>query len=161
MIRTITTTLIVSVLLIAALTHAQSADTDGEKTLDIRSVGKLSFNIKTGELEKMEDGADLTIESENPEDNLDVKAQTVDFEYIDGENSPSKLILTGSVVISNATMRIEAPKAILNTKSNKAEFIGTSKIFSEDQSPIQADNIEVDLDTGDAVMLKVKSIKED
>lgn len=142
---------------------AQDADTGSFNDIDIKRAGKVQGNFKSENfIERMYDGVSLTFIGETPEDNLDVDATAIDFDYSGStDGSPSKLTLTGNVEIKNAEMRIKAPKAVINTATNTAEFIGVSEIYLEGRAPMKSENIQVDLESGDITLTEVTGIKND
>lgn len=154
--------LMVAVLIAGTLAAtAQDVPSTSFEDINIKRAGKLIGNFKTGNfVERLEGGVDLTIISADPADNLDIQADSIDFDYTGSEEStPTKLTLTGNVVIVNPTMKLMAPKAVLNTKTNIAEFIGDTDIYAEGKSPVRASTVVVNMETGEINMTKVRSIK--
>ena len=153
-----TVTLAVGMLMMPAVS---SQETGNFKDIFIEQAPEVIGNYKSGNfVEQMRGGVKLTILAEDEADNLKVEANTIDFDYgTEGDQTPTSLTLTGKVVIENAEMRIVAPKAILNTKTNMAEFIGETDIYSADRAPVRADEVVVDMNTGNINMKNVRSIK--
>lgn len=128
------------------------------KRVTLHEAGKAYLNYKSDQfIQSLEEGVHMTFVAGDEADNMDVKATKIVFDYTDSEDdSVSKMILTGDVIIRNREIQIEAPKAIINIVTMKAEFIGESKITRENGEVVYAESIHIDLDTGMIEMDRIR-----
>ncbi|MFP6583071.1 MAG: hypothetical protein VCD00_11030 [Candidatus Hydrogenedentota bacterium] len=150
-------TIIMAGALSAGEVVAQSKTANFKRVM-LHEAGKAYLNYKSGQfIQSLEQGVHLTFVAEDEANNMEVKATKIVFDYTDSkDDSVSKMILTGDVIIRNAELQIEAPKAIINIVTMNAEFIGESKIIRENGEVGYAESIQIDLDTGMIEMDKLR-----
>lgn len=141
-----------AVCLIAGTAHAGNGfSDDGYQYIELQRVGTMTGNYQTGHLlNHMTDGVEMTFVAKDEEANLFMRADTVDFGYDnDDDKTPSKILLTGSVLIRNRASVIESEHAVINLADGMAIFTGNPKMDSEQMRNLRATRIEVNLKTGD------------
>ena len=155
--------LLLTMITVVAEEIVKEEQTSNFKEVVIRNAGKLSGNFKNGQmLQKLEGGVDLTFVGHEAANSIDVKSKSIDFEYADtDEDTPSKMVLTGNVIIKNGEMTVKSPKAIIDLVVMRADFIGKSEIKFENGDTAFADSIQVDLETGEIELTKFHAEKID
>lgn len=135
-----------------ALAAADVAATGSDYThITLHHVGTMKGNYQAGQmLSRMENGVDMTFVAADPERNLHIQADTVDFLYSgDASGVPSGLRLTGQVTIRTGNNVIRSREANVDLEDGTALFTGDPQMDGEQIRDLRAKRIEVNLKTGD------------
>lgn len=134
-------------------TTSQSERSMGQyKALRIEWQGKLVGNLK-GTLQRITDGAHLIVLADDPADNLDIKAKTVEFDYAAPEDRmPTRMRLDGDVEFRHQDGVIRSESADIDFEASIAKFTGNPRAEITSIRGIQVDYIQIDLNTEELVM---------
>jgi len=130
---------------------------DGERadryeTIELQWQGKLVGNLN-GNLQRITEGAHLIVLGASEADNLDIKAESVAFEYDSPDATmPARMKLTDDVVFRHSGGTIRAEDVVLDFTTDRAVFRGEPRVDSDTIKGLKAEYIELDLDTGEFVM---------
>lgn len=116
--------------------------------------GVIKGNYKTGRIiESMSGGVKMTFLGETPQQNVELSANQVDFEYSSKEErKPSRITLNGSVTIIVEGNRVDAGSAVFDIDAGMATFTDNPIIDMKDEEnsiKLAASIILLNLDTGD------------
>ena len=127
------------------------ADKTVYKALQVHKFGRFEGNID-GSLDRLYRGVHLTLIAESADDNLEIKAQTVEFSYSDEDKKTLRIVVfEGDVRFTHQKGTVLAEKVTINLETKEALFTGNPKA---DFSPVlgaESEFIRIDLDTGDLV----------
>jgi hypothetical protein len=128
----------------------------GFSEIRLEHVGKLYGNYRSGQIvSRMTGGVVMSILADDPTQNVDIEAQDVDFEYAnETDTAPTAIRLRGDVVIHIQDSVIHSGAAFIDFETGEAEFTEQPRLDNPSVTNLQAEQIDVDLDTGDFVVLR-------
>ena len=105
------------------------------------------------QLHRLYEGVHLTLIAETADDNLDIEAQTVEFTYSDdGDRMPSVIVFEGEVRFTHVSGTVRADKATIDLETKVVLFTGNPKADMSQIRGLEAEYIQMNLDTGDIVL---------
>lgn len=110
--------------------------------------GNIDFNFNTGHLNKITNGAKVTLYDADGA-GMKIQAATILFEWPAESPDPTSIILDGNVAIEQDVGTIRAGKAVWRVADNTIVFTGSPFIQSARVKTMTADRIEIDLGTGE------------
>ena len=121
------------------------------KALRLHKFGRLEGNLD-GSLDRLSGGVHLTLVAEKADDNLEIKALTVELSYSDDDNKTLTIIVfEGDVRFTHQKGTVLAEKVTIDLETMEALFTGNPKA---DIPPIHGAEVEwirMNLDTNDVV----------
>ncbi len=139
------------ILSVPATAVAQGAfgDSDYVAVL-LHSAKKVTGNYREGSrLREMTGGVHITFIAEDPEGNLDVKAETIEFIESEGGGETSRILLRGDAVIANRGNVVSAEQADVDFETGLAVFTGNPAMDTEEVQGLRAGKMIINLNTGD------------
>lgn len=114
--------------------------------------GELVGNL-SGTLQKITKGAHLIIVAKEPQNNLDIRAESVEFEYASPEDRmPARMHLEGDVVVTHQNGAVRADKVDLDFDTGEAMFTGNPRVENAQIRGAHVSYIQLNLHTQEYVM---------
>lgn len=153
--------------LAAAAVPAQEL-TSGTDFTNVRldRAGLIKGNYKTGRIiESMSGGVEMTFLGETPQQNVEISADEVEFQYAKSDSRrPSKIFMSGSVTIVVEGNRVDAGAAEFDLDGGLATFTDNPVIDMNDGEKnirLAAKIILLNLDTGDFEVREGQRVHEE
>lgn len=154
---------IITILLITLFSnglHAQDQDTTTTSFEALKlQAGEADANFKSGlRLEHLSGGVKLVFEAKDPAKNLKIDATTIDFHYDTSTTSesrkaesqmPSRMELSGDIVIITEGNTIRSQKATIYMETMKIHFIGHSEFSPTGNDSFTSSDATIDMKSGD------------
>lgn len=155
-------TLIIVLVILSAPGAAVAQGAFGDSryvAFQIHRAEEVMGNYREGSrVHKMTGGVHITFLAEDPEENLDVKAETMDFLWSEGGDAElSRILLRGDVLITDRGNVISAEQADVDFESGLAVFTGNPAMNTEQVQDLRAEKIIVNLKTGDFELFHVEA----
>lgn len=113
----------------------------------------LEGNLKTT-IREMTGAVNMTLLAEDPERNLTVKAERVQFTYdSDTARTPSKILLERNVTVAHPQGTVHSQMASIDFSKSVVRFTGNPRLDSEQLQGLQAKEIVLNLETEDFTIL--------
>lgn len=132
--------------------------------LKLKKVGRVEMNTKSKNgIIAFRNGVDIVIYGETPEENISIKADTILFDYASKDDEePVALKLSGNVVIEIEGMKLECKQGNIDLITQIARFFDISSIVSiQHEIALEAEEVEINMETGDVVLIEGKGLDED
>lgn len=130
--------------------------------------GLIKGNYKTGRIiESMSGGVKMTFLGETPQQNVELTANQVDFQYDDDAEDPTrpnKITMTGNVTIIVEGNRVDSGVAVFDLEAGMATFTENPIIDMKDEEntiKLAASIILLNLDTGDFEVREGQRVHEE
>ena len=151
--RTIITLL--TVLCVGLLANAQET---GSYTKMEVNAGLAKINFKTGGIEELTGGVEITLHSDDPtEAPMPIKAETMTFSFDEGASQPSRMVMDGAVSVKHADATITAGHGEYNLKSGNVVFTGGPYIVMSNGNRIKGTKISINMTTGDSEIVGMQA----
>lgn len=106
---------------------------------------------------RIEGAVYLTFESADPAENLDVKAELVELEYVEGrERQLARVILTGNVFVRHPYGTVTSDAGVIEILEGTAVFTGNCTLESESSGSATGDEVIFDFESGEFSIAKPK-----
>ena len=151
MIRTLT---IIGLILVSGAWAQELTGGTDFTNVRLDRAGLIKGNYKSGRIiESMSGGVKMTFLGETPQQNVELTADQVDFQYTDETSKrPSKITMSGSVTIIVEGNRVDSGSAVFDLDAGLATFNDNPIIDMKDEGnsiKLAAKVILLNLDTGD------------
>ena len=140
---------------------AENAPQFGMDNVDIHKAGQVRISIKEkNALKFLHKGVHISVKGETPEDTIDIKAESIDFNYASKEDTePSTLELSGSVEIKMGDIVIKCAKATIFVAKQEAHFFNVNHLEYPALGTLKADTIKLNFATEELEILDLENIE--
>jgi hypothetical protein len=141
---------VIAALALAITAQAQNPqDFGGYTSMRIDFVGFMQGDYQTGALEKFTDGVKITLLSDDPNQKpVPISANTMTFQYAEGQTMPSMITMEGSVQIDHPQASIKAGRAEWNFDSGDLVFTGSPIMKSDRFKEMRGEKMRMNFKTG-------------